>query len=55
MAFASPAGAESTIFVDDDGSQCPNPDASTITGGVAIASPGDTILVCPGTYTEQWT
>lgn len=53
-AFASPAWADTTIVVDD-GSDCKNPDATTINGGVALASPGDTILVCAGTYEEAVT
>lgn len=53
LAGASPAGGVGSPIIVDDGSDCPNPDAATISGGVAIASPGDTIVVCPGTYTEQ--
>ena len=38
------------IIVDDDYADCPNADATTIQGGVDLASPGEKIRVCPGTY-----
>lgn len=50
---ASPASAHSqgrTIVVDDNGVDCKNPDAASIQEGVNLASPGDKILVCQGTY-----
>lgn len=53
------AGVPATIVVDDDGmataADCnaATPAQTTITGAVAVASPGDTIVVCPGTYPEQ--
>lgn len=53
LALAAPVSGGGPPIVVDDGSDCPNPDAATITGGVALASPGDTILVCPGIYPEQ--
>lgn len=46
-----PAGA-ATLQVDDDGAQCSTPH-STIQSAVTAASPGDTIEVCAGTYTES--
>jgi parallel beta-helix repeat protein len=56
MTFAAPvSGGGRPIVVDDDGSDCPNRDFATITEGVGDASPGDTILVCPGTYHERVT
>jgi parallel beta-helix repeat protein len=55
LAFAAPVSGVGRPIIVDDGSDCPNPDAATITGGVALASPGDTILVCPGTYEERVT
>jgi parallel beta-helix repeat protein len=39
------------IFVDDDGVQCPGA-LRTIQEGVTRARPGDTILVCQGTYSK---
>jgi parallel beta-helix repeat protein len=53
LALASPAWGGGRVIVVDNGSTCPHPDATTITDGVAMASPGDTVLVCPGTYTES--
>ena len=41
--------ASPTIFVDDDGEQCPRA-LTTIQAAVEAASAGTTILVCPGTY-----
>lgn len=60
VALASPAFA-ATLVVDDDGmASSADCDASssaytTVQAAVAAASAGDTILVCPGTYTEQVT
>src|SRR5207247_6912388 len=51
--------AASTLVVDDDGmasaSDCNDSTSTymTISAAVAAASSGDTIKVCPGTYTEN--
>lgn len=45
-----PAGAATTLVVDDDLAQCPNAGYSTIADAIADAEPGDTIVVCPGVY-----
>lgn len=37
------------------GTSCEDPGYSTISAAVVAASPGDTINVCPGTYTENVT
>jgi parallel beta-helix repeat protein len=55
IGFAPPALGSGPPIIVDDGTDCPNPDATTITGGVALASPGSTIIVCPGTYHESVT
>jgi nitrous oxidase accessory protein NosD len=49
---ASPALAK-TSFVDDDGAQCPKAAFTSIQAAVTVASPNDTVKVCPGTYAEQ--
>lgn len=53
--------AASTLVVDDDGmasaTNCDAGDAApmTIQSAVNVANPGDTIKVCPGTYSEKVT
>jgi pectin methylesterase-like acyl-CoA thioesterase len=47
--------APNTLVVDDDKVQCPNADFTSIQAAVTAATPGTTIVVCPGTYTEQVT
>jgi hypothetical protein len=53
---AAPALADNhghTLKVDDDHAQCPDAQYTSIQAAVTAAGPGDTVLVCPGTYTEQ--
>jgi thrombospondin type 3 repeat protein len=50
---ATRLAAAATILVDDDLGQCPTATFTTISGAVGAASPGDTIKVCAGTYTEN--
>lgn len=38
------------LVVDDDRVQCKDAAFTTLAAAIAVASPGDTILVCPGTY-----
>src|SRR4051794_24936050 len=42
--------AASTLVVDEGAGQCSNATYSDIDSAIADADPGDTILVCPGTY-----
>jgi parallel beta-helix repeat protein len=44
------ARAAATLTVDDDGAQCPSAPYSDIQSALDDAEPGDTIVVCPGTY-----
>jgi parallel beta-helix repeat protein len=44
--------ASHTLVVDDDGSQCPNPDFNDIQSAVDAADPGSSVLVCPGSYSD---
>jgi parallel beta-helix repeat protein len=54
--FAVWAGESATVIVvDDDRVECPNADFTSIQAAVAVAEPGDRILVCAGTYHEQVT
>ena len=45
--------AAASLQVDDDGVQCASAGFTTIQAAVAAAVAGDTIKVCPGTYTGQ--
>ncbi len=46
------AAAATTHLVDDDLVQCPTATFTSISAAVAVASAGDTIKVCAGTYNE---
>src|SRR3984957_19471944 len=43
------------LLVDDDRTQCPTAEFSTIQSAIDAASPGQQIRVCAGTYAEQVT
>src|SRR3954452_19239877 len=45
--------AATTRFVDDDLIQCPSAAYTRIRQAVLASAPGDTIVVCPGTYRES--
>src|SRR5437667_1443114 len=51
-AAASAPRGSATLFVDDDGQQCPQAKYSSIGAAIAAADPGDKIKVCPGLYNE---
>jgi parallel beta-helix repeat protein len=52
--FATQSGlGPNTWYVDDDKLDYPNADFTKIQDAVNTASPGDTIIVYPGTYTEN--
>jgi parallel beta-helix repeat protein len=48
-----PSAGAQPIFVDDDGADCVQATCNTIQAAVDAASPGATILVCPGTYVDE--
>ena len=41
------------LLVDDDKSECPDADYSAIQPALDDSTPGDTVLVCRGTYTDD--
>jgi hypothetical protein len=51
LALAPTAGA-ATLSVDDDADECPSAAHSSIQDAIDAADPGDTVAICPGTYTE---
>lgn len=54
LALAPSASAASTLVVDDD-LACPGATFTSVQAAVTAAAPGDTVMVCTGTYTEQVT
>jgi parallel beta-helix repeat protein len=53
LAFGSAQAMAKEITVGVASATCKKPDSPTINGGIALATPGDKIKVCPGTYVEQ--
>lgn len=49
---AVPSAQAATLSVDDDGNECPTATYDSVQDAVDVASPGDTVSICPGTYTE---
>jgi hypothetical protein len=51
LLIAAPAASAAKLVVDDDATECPNRDHSTVQAAVnAAATSGDTVVVCPGVY-----
>jgi hypothetical protein len=57
LVFGAGQALAATLVVDDNypvpQSDCPNATSNSIQLAVLTAAPGDTVLVCPGTYQEQ--
>jgi len=53
MVAKIPGAAAATLVVDNDGLQCPLAGYTSINAALLDASPGDTIMVCAGTYPED--
>ena len=51
LAMVAPAQA-ATLSVDDDGEECPTAAYDSVQDAVDDANSGDTVSICPGTYTE---
>ncbi len=49
---AVPSAQAATFSVDDDGVECPTATYASVQAAVNAADPGDTVSICPGTYTE---
>jgi nitrous oxidase accessory protein NosD len=49
--YGSVPAKAATLVVDGDRAQCPNAAYTSIAAAIAAAAPGDTIDVCPDTYT----
>ena len=47
-----PSANAATLSVDDDGGECPTATYDSVQDAIDDADPGDTVSICPGTYTE---
>jgi hypothetical protein len=52
IALGASAARAAVFSVDDDRVECPSAGFTTIQAAIDAASAGDTVAVCPGTYTE---
>ena len=50
LAISHPGLVSADLVVDDDGVQCPEATHANLQAAVDAAQPGDTLLVCPGSY-----
>jgi hypothetical protein len=55
LVAAGTASASSPFVVDDDRTQCPDAEFTSIQAAANAASRGDMLIVCPGAYDEQVT
>jgi hypothetical protein len=52
MLLAAGSARAATLTVDDDHAQCPAAGYSSVQSAVDAAAPGDTVIVCEGSYAE---
>ncbi len=50
--LAAPATLAATLSVDDDRQECTAAAFTSVQDAIDAAAPGDTVAICPGTYSE---